>query len=92
MISTIRVADCLTEQLSDCASLQLLAYWMDVSCTTGTTGMGLALVGGIGHLYRPYDLTTDALINATIVLINGSILRPKLAIGMLCVILQDNCG
>ncbi|KAK9791125.1 hypothetical protein WJX73_002770 [Symbiochloris irregularis] len=38
-----------------------------------TTGMGLALHGGIGYSSRAYGLTTDSILNATLVLANGSV-------------------
>ena len=36
-------------------------------------GMGLALGGGIGYLLRSHGLTADSIINATIVISNGTI-------------------
>lgn len=56
--------------------------------TAGTTGMGLALVGGIGHLARPHGLTIEQLINATLVLANGSVVRHLLLKSTLCLCLS----
>lgn len=42
-----------------------------------SAGMGLALAGGIGYLLRPHGLTADNIINASVVLANGTQVEPS---------------
>ena len=41
-------------------------------------GIGLALGGGIGYLSRAYGLTTDQIVNATVVVANGTTVRTSI--------------
>ena len=46
--------------------------------------MGLALGGGIGYLMRPHGLTADNIINASLVLANGTEVWLSQGVRVLC--------